>query len=432
MRHRARASRHRVRAPVLVIADQRLAAPAARRHACGVAGRLAPARDPDLAGVLSTARATRVVLARPGRCCAAPTRCGPRSATSVAQPRRRDRGRWSRRWSTATTPACPTELTEAFRTTGLTHLLAVSGTNLTLVVGACCCSPAGPACGRGGWCVVGVLGVRRLRAAGARRAERAAGGGDGHGRPWSGWAATGAARAPARSAPRCCCCCCSTRGWRCRPGSPCRRWRPPGSSGWRRAGATGCAAGCRAGRPRRSRCRSPPSWPARRWWPRSPARSAWSRSSPTCAAAPAVAPATVLGLAGRRRRAWSRAPLGRLVAAPAAWCAAVDHRGGAPGGRAAGRRGRLVGRPRGSLVLTLLCVVAGAVPRRAAGPSRRRAVALGVRAGGRRCWCRCPRPGWPPRGLGAGRLRRRAGRRAGAQRRRRPGGRRRHRPRPGA
>ena len=65
---------------------------------------------------------------------AAGARSGRRCATRwrTARP---TSGRWCRRWSTATTPRVDPDLQEAFRATGLTHLLAVSGTNLTLVVG---------------------------------------------------------------------------------------------------------------------------------------------------------------------------------------------------------------------------------------------------------------------------------------------------------
>ena len=85
----------------------------------------------------------------------------------------------------------------------------------------------------------------------------------------------------------------------------------------RRAGA----AGCRAGWPRRSPCRRPPSSPARRWWRRSPGRSAWWPWWPTCVVAPVVGPATVLGLAGGLLGlVWPTA--GRLLGTLAAWCVA--------------------------------------------------------------------------------------------------------------
>ena len=53
----------------------------------------------------------------------------------------------------------PEELTEAFRTSGLTHLLAVSGTNLTLVVGSLLLLARWVGVRARGLVVVGVLGV---------------------------------------------------------------------------------------------------------------------------------------------------------------------------------------------------------------------------------------------------------------------------------
>ena len=79
--------------------------------------------------------------------------------------------------------ALPADVEADFRTTGLTHLLAVSGTNLTLVVGfllalARWCRV------RGRWLVVvGRRGSGRVRAPRPHRAQRAAGGRDGHRRP---------------------------------------------------------------------------------------------------------------------------------------------------------------------------------------------------------------------------------------------------------
>ena len=90
-------------------------------------------------------------------------------------------------------------LQDAFRATGLTHLLAVSGTNLTLVVGfLLALARLVP----GAWAVAAPGGRgrdRRVRADRAHRAERAPGGGDGHDR-------AGRARhrrpAPSRARPR--------------------------------------------------------------------------------------------------------------------------------------------------------------------------------------------------------------------------------------
>ena len=128
-----RGLRHRVRTPVLVIADgrwQRLT-PGTRVH---LAGRLQPARTRDLAGVISP-RGPPEVLAGPAwwmrgadrlrasiRAAVAPQSPGPRSLVPALVD--------------GDDAGMPAELTEAFRTSGLTHLLAVSGTNLTLVVGS--------------------------------------------------------------------------------------------------------------------------------------------------------------------------------------------------------------------------------------------------------------------------------------------------------
>ncbi len=127
-----RGVRHRVRAPLMVLADRRWQhlTPGTRLQ---VSGQLQRSSTRDLAGVLST-RGPPVVLERPGAVL--------RGADSL---------RTSVRGSVAGQPpgpralvpalvdgddaAMPDELSDAFRTAGLTHLLAVSGTNLTLVVG---------------------------------------------------------------------------------------------------------------------------------------------------------------------------------------------------------------------------------------------------------------------------------------------------------
>ena len=128
-----RGQRHRVRAPVLVIADERsLHLELGSR--VRLQGRLQQARTRDLAGVLST-RGPPDVLARPGPLLRAAGHLRASIRGAVAGRRRGPR---------ALVPALvdgddarmPDELTTAFRTTGLTHLLAVSGTNLTLVVGS--------------------------------------------------------------------------------------------------------------------------------------------------------------------------------------------------------------------------------------------------------------------------------------------------------
>lgn len=129
----ARGQRHSVRAPVLVLGDARW-----RRVDLGAevsaAGRLEQAGTADLAGVLST-RGPPVVRGTPGPWLhgAGEVRVAIREAVAAHPEGPR-----------ALVPALvdgddtgmPEELAEAFRTAGLTHLLAVSGTNLTLVVGA--------------------------------------------------------------------------------------------------------------------------------------------------------------------------------------------------------------------------------------------------------------------------------------------------------
>ena len=97
-------------------------------------GRLAPADDPDTLALLSRAgRPVRVRAAGPWWRAAAALRASIREAVAHRPPAQ-----------AGLVPALvdgddaglPDELEEDFRTTGLTHLTAVSGTNLTLVVGA--------------------------------------------------------------------------------------------------------------------------------------------------------------------------------------------------------------------------------------------------------------------------------------------------------
>ncbi|HET8605021.1 MAG TPA: DNA internalization-related competence protein ComEC/Rec2 [Marmoricola sp.] len=151
-----RGARYRLRAPVLVMADagwQRLALGTRLR----TSGRLAPARGADLAGLLAT-RGPPDVLDRPGPAlqAAAAVRGGIRAAVSgqPSGPR-------------ALVPALvdgddtamPEDLAADFRATGLTHLLAVSGTNLTLVVGFLLILARWVGVRARGLVVVGALGV---------------------------------------------------------------------------------------------------------------------------------------------------------------------------------------------------------------------------------------------------------------------------------
>ena len=151
-----RGARHRVRQPVLVIADERW-----QRLSLGsrlrVTGQLQRARTNDLAGVLST-RGPPEVVARPGpwfraaehlrdsiRDSVARQPPGPRSLVPALVDG--DDGRM------------PEDLIEAFRTSGLTHLLAVSGTNLTLVVGSLLLLARWAGVRARGLVLVGALGV---------------------------------------------------------------------------------------------------------------------------------------------------------------------------------------------------------------------------------------------------------------------------------
>lgn len=151
-----RGERYRLRAPVLVIADltwSRVQLGARLR----VSGRLHRADGRELAGVLTT-RGPPVLLSRPGLAhrAADRVRAGIRQgvAGQPVGPR-------------TLVPALvdgddlgmPDEIVEDFRTSGLTHLLAVSGTNLTLIVGFLLILARWAGVRARGLVVVGVVGV---------------------------------------------------------------------------------------------------------------------------------------------------------------------------------------------------------------------------------------------------------------------------------
>ena len=127
----ARGRRFRTGVPVLVIGDEPWSG-VALGATVQATGRLAPAQGPDLAGVLTSR--SPAVLSRPATVftAAAAVRAGIRAAVVDAAPGAR-----------TLVPALvvgddqqmPDDLVQDFRTCGLTHLAAVSGTNLTLVVG---------------------------------------------------------------------------------------------------------------------------------------------------------------------------------------------------------------------------------------------------------------------------------------------------------
>ncbi len=151
-----RGQAHRTRVGVLVIGDESWvhAELGARVSATG---RLSRPQGPDLAGVLTTSRAP-VTLARPAEvfAAAARVRAGIRAAVDGAPPDAR-----------ALVPALvvgddqqmSTQIVDDFRTCGLTHLAAVSGTNLTLVVGFLLIIARWVGVRARGLTVVGVLGV---------------------------------------------------------------------------------------------------------------------------------------------------------------------------------------------------------------------------------------------------------------------------------
>ena len=147
---------HRVRVPVLVIADERW-----HRLDLGsrlkLTGRLQKSRTSDLAGVLSP-RGPPTVVEEPGPFLRSADRLrasirgvvdhhppGPRALVPALVD--------------GDDAAMPEELSEDFRTSGLTHLLAVSGTNLTLVVGSMLLLARWAGVRARGLVVVGALGV---------------------------------------------------------------------------------------------------------------------------------------------------------------------------------------------------------------------------------------------------------------------------------
>lgn len=147
---------HHGRLPVLVVGDVRWSEVELGASVV-VEGRAAPADGPDLAAVVSTDRAPTVVR-EPGEIldAAAAVRAGIRRAVSGA-------GEGERTLVPALVvgddQGMPAELVEAFQTAGLTHLLAVSGTNLTLVVGFLLVLARWIGVRAHGLVLVGVLGV---------------------------------------------------------------------------------------------------------------------------------------------------------------------------------------------------------------------------------------------------------------------------------
>ena len=151
-----RGRRYATHVPVLVIAGDSW-----REAELGslvrVEGRVAPADGPDLAAVVSTSRDPTVLEPPAGVLDAASVvRAGIRAAVAPAGPEEEalipalvvgdDRG-------------MPAGVVESFQVAGLTHLLAVSGTNLTLVVGFVLVLARWAGVRARGLVVVGALGV---------------------------------------------------------------------------------------------------------------------------------------------------------------------------------------------------------------------------------------------------------------------------------
>ena len=147
---------HDSRVPVLVLGDPDWA-DVPLGSSLDVQGRLAAAEDDQLAGVL-TVRGPPVLTSPPGPAW--------RASAAIRQSIR-EAARAGPRGGQTLVPALvdgddagmPQEVTDDFRATGLTHLLAVSGTNLTLVAGFVL--SLGRWCGvRGRWqLLVGALGI---------------------------------------------------------------------------------------------------------------------------------------------------------------------------------------------------------------------------------------------------------------------------------
>jgi competence protein ComEC len=146
----------RTHVPALVVGDEQWRG-VRLGETVTTSGRLGPSSGPDLAGVLSARRTPQVVRPSPRVFEAAEAvRAGIRRAVRAAPPDAR-----------ALVPALvvgddqqlPGEVVDDFRTCGLTHLAAVSGTNLTLVAGFLLLVARWVGVRARGLVVVGVLGV---------------------------------------------------------------------------------------------------------------------------------------------------------------------------------------------------------------------------------------------------------------------------------
>ena len=151
-----RGTSRQTRAPVLVLGRgswQHVRLGATIR----VSGPIEPAAGADLAGMLSATRAPEV-LAPPGRLldAAAAVRASIRDAASVASPVSRE---LVPGLVVGDDAGLPDDVVDKFQVAGLTHLTAVSGTNLTLVVGFLLIVARWSGVRGRGLMVVGALGV---------------------------------------------------------------------------------------------------------------------------------------------------------------------------------------------------------------------------------------------------------------------------------
>ncbi len=128
-----RGTRTEVRSPVLVTAAAGELTDLALGSRVRLVGRLEPADDPELAAVLRVERVETTETPPPWWWSVAE---GPRRGVRDSVAWAGDAGALVPALVTGDDRALPTDLADDFRTSGLTHLLAVSGTNLTLLLGA--------------------------------------------------------------------------------------------------------------------------------------------------------------------------------------------------------------------------------------------------------------------------------------------------------
>ena len=234
------------------------------------------------------------------------------------------------------TSQTPPDLTAAMLATGLSHLSAVSGSNVTFVLAAVLwlCGLVGV---RRRWRPpVAALGPARLRGPGPPRTQRRASRRHGPRRPARAVDVASSGRASRRSPLRSSCCSCGTRGSPAPTASRCRASPPSVCSSSPSRGVAPSRGGCRDRSSRWDRS-SPSRSPPRRSVPRSscPCRGACrsSRSSPTSSQRPSSRrrPSSVSSSRSSRSSgsrvpawlAWVAALPAQAIAAVARWCAGL-------------------------------------------------------------------------------------------------------------